>query len=174
MSASASSSSSFVRTWRTTFLSLRDETLTSTPRRSTIGHLLLVYSSPIRTVSSLPPPTPHEVTSDFIFLLELAANATPNLRHYTIPTLSQVVELIHGICHCTTVELNPSSWTFILDSFGKTLEFCIGNNSAISSVIECLKTTVRRLISVYHQKWLLLVSVALLLLIVRLGSGINV
>ncbi|XP_038687372.1 HEAT repeat-containing protein 6 isoform X2 [Tripterygium wilfordii] len=145
--------SSSVRTWRTAFLSLRDETLTSTPRHSTIGKLLdrLLFSNSNSLLSAAPDLPPHEVTSDVLFLLELAANATPHLGHDTIPTLSQVVQLIHGICHRTTVELNPSSWTFILDSFGKMLEFCIGNNSATSSVIECLET-VRRLMSVYHQK----------------------
>lgn len=87
-----------VRTWRTAFLTLRDETLTS-PTRTPISQLLhqLIFSQSLNLLSAAPDLPPHELTSDLLFLFRLV---TIN-HHGTLPmiptftNLSRLVIFIH-------------------------------------------------------------------------------
>lgn len=48
---------------------------------------------------------------------------------------------IHDVCLRVSFDLNPSSWTLILDSFTKMLQYLIHTNAAsVASVMECLHT----------------------------------
>ncbi|KAI7744521.1 hypothetical protein M8C21_023787 [Ambrosia artemisiifolia] len=75
MEASSSTSSSAIRPWRTAFLTLRDEAHNSPPI-STLIHLLnsLIFSKSHTLIPAIPNLPIHEVTSDALFLVELAGN----------------------------------------------------------------------------------------------------
>lgn len=48
---------------------------------------------------------------------------------------------MHDVCLRVSFDLNPSSWTLILDSFTKMLQYLIHTNAAsVASIIECLHT----------------------------------
>ncbi|XP_021900526.1 uncharacterized protein LOC110816583 [Carica papaya] len=154
---STSTSWSGVRCWRTAFLTLRDETLTSPP--PPLAPLLqnLIFShhhSLLSAASELPP---HEVTSDLLFLLELVATA--NASHggdagEMIPASAHTCRLIHDVCYRVSLQLNPSSWTLVLNCFAKILDFLLGapgNTPSVSpnanasaprtrTVMDCLET----------------------------------
>ncbi|XP_030951658.1 HEAT repeat-containing protein 6 isoform X2 [Quercus lobata] len=155
----SSSSTTGVRSWRTAFLTLRDETLTShSPHArggassSSIHQLLhhLIFSHSQSFISAAPQLPPHEVTSDLLFLLELVnAHAPPD---DITDTFTLTSHLIHDVCLRVSFDLNPSSWTLILDSFTKMLQYLIHTNAAsVASIIECLHT-IKRLTSLYHRK----------------------
>lgn len=146
----SSSSSTAVRSWRTAFLTLRDETLTS-PGGATSTHQLihqLIFSHSHSFISAASELPAHEVTSDLLFLLELVV-ATGS--HDMSATLTHTSHLIHDVCLRVSFELNPSSWTLILDSFAKMLEYLIHTPDSLDSIMECLDT-IKRLTSIYHRK----------------------
>uniref|UniRef100_A0A2N9IEJ3 Integrase catalytic domain-containing protein n=1 Tax=Fagus sylvatica TaxID=28930 RepID=A0A2N9IEJ3_FAGSY len=135
----SSSSSTAVRSWRTAFLTLRDETLTS-PGGATSTHQLihqLIFSHSHSLISAASELPAHEVTSDLLFLLELVV-ATGS--HDMSATLTHTSHLIHDVCLRVSFELNPSSWTLILDSFAKMLEYLIHTPDSLDSIMECLDT----------------------------------
>ncbi|KAL5551204.1 hypothetical protein UlMin_001380 [Ulmus minor] len=161
MAESGSSVSSEVRTWRTSFLTLRDETLSSPPR-TPLSQLLhnLIFSQSQSLLSAAPKLPPHEVTSDLLFLMEVAATSS-NGAQQMAPSFSHLSRLIHDICHCVPLQLNSSSWTLLLDSFASLLELFIRTNSTVSDSspnsvafspsLECL-FTLRRIVSVYQRR----------------------
>ncbi|XP_042948175.1 HEAT repeat-containing protein 6 isoform X2 [Carya illinoinensis] len=170
--ASSSSSSAAVRSWRTAFLTLRDETLTS-PRTATavgatssssIPQLLqhFVFSHSHSLVSAAPELPPHEVASDVFFLLELVANSCLGPQDMTA-TLSHTSQLIRDLCHRVYFEINSSSWTLMFDSFATMLDYLLdkaapiatadssADAAVITPIMDCLET-IRRLIIVHHKK----------------------
>ncbi|XP_021667180.2 uncharacterized protein LOC110655247 isoform X3 [Hevea brasiliensis] len=170
-SSPSSSSSSMIRTWRTAFLTLRDETLASSPKSESksIGELLhnLIFSHSHSLISAAPDLPSHEVTSDLSFLLELAANSFQYGGQDLDSIFSHISHLMHEICHCQRVSLqiNSSSWTLILNSSSTILQFFIrkasiaplfsSNTATVKPAMECIET-VRHLVNVHHQKFSLL------------------
>ncbi|KAJ8768399.1 hypothetical protein K2173_021552 [Erythroxylum novogranatense] len=154
-------STSAIRTWRTAFLTLRDETLTSSPKSEskTPSHLLhnLIFSHSDTLISAAPDLPPHEVTSDLLFLLELTANCRQ--RYEPVPLLSdyvQISRLMHDVCRRRRVSLhlNSSSWSLILHSFRNILQILVdnagGDASATRPAVQCINT-IRHLVDVYRQ-----------------------
>ncbi|KAG8634130.1 HEAT repeat-containing protein 6 isoform X2 [Manihot esculenta] len=168
MAASSKSSSLMIRTWRTAFLTLRDETLTRSPKSESksIGELLhnLIFSHSNSLISAAPDLPPHEVTSDLSFLLELAANSFEYGGQDSDSIFSHISHLMHEICHCQRVSLqiNSSSWTLILNSSSTILQFFIrktavaplfsSNAAIVKSAMECIET-IRHLVNVHHQRF---------------------
>lgn len=158
--APSSPTATAVRSWRTAFLTLRDETLTTPP--NSIPQLVqsLVFSHPHSfLISAAPDLPPYEVTSDLLFLIELVANAS-QFQQDLASTFSHTCHLIHDVSRCVSLEINSSSWTLILDSFEKMMVYFVGkagfragshNAAFVKPAMECLET-LRYLMSVHPRK----------------------
>ncbi|KAM5571444.1 hypothetical protein ABKV19_011838 [Rosa sericea] len=146
----ASVSQSPVRWWRTAFLTVRDETLT-TPPRTPIPELLhnFIFSHSHTILSAAPDLPPPEVTSDLLFVTELITTKSHGSGDLT-PTFAHVIQLIHDVSHRLPLEVNSASWTLMLDGFGNMLQFFIASSSFTPSM-ECLQT-LRRVMSTYQRK----------------------
>ncbi|PRQ16798.1 hypothetical protein RchiOBHm_Chr7g0188131 [Rosa chinensis] len=146
----ASVSQSPVRWWRTAFLTVRDETLT-TPPRTPIPELLhnFIFSHSHTLLSAAPDLPPQEVTSDLLFLTELITTKSHGAGDLT-PTFAHTIHLIHDVSHRLPLEVNSASWTLMLDGFGNMLQFFIASSSFTPSM-ECLQT-LRRVMSTYQRK----------------------
>ncbi|CAN0840735.1 HEAT repeat-containing protein 6 [Linum grandiflorum] len=156
-------SSSAIRAWRTAFLTLRDETLTSSPKSKSITQLLndLIFSSSKALISAAPDLPPHEVTSDVLFLMELATSS-PSGQDMS-PIFAHVSSLVHDICkrHRVPLQLNSSSWVAVLNCFSTMVQFFLAypgcepqfqsKASQMGHAVDCLGT-VRYLASVYRHK----------------------
>ncbi|KAJ6950730.1 hypothetical protein NC651_004412 [Populus alba x Populus x berolinensis] len=160
-----------IRTWRTAFLTLRDETLTSRSPKSeskSLPQLLhdLLFSSPtlLSAASDLPS---HEITSDLIFLLELVAISSQDITS-VYPHISH---LVYDVCQRQRVslQLNSNSWSVILDSYAKMLQLFFGKagTANASLAVECIET-VRYFVSEYQQKCLLSDNVKLVKFLLRI------
>lgn len=160
-----------IRTWRTAFLTLRDETLTSRSPKSeskSLPELLhgLLFSSPtlLSAASDLPS---HEITSDLIFLLELVANSSQDITS-VYPHISH---LVYDVCQRQRVslQLNSNSWSVTLDSYAKMLQLFFGKagTANASLAVECIET-VRYFVSEYQQKCLLSDNVQLVKFLLRI------
>ncbi|XVE58219.1 hypothetical protein DITRI_Ditri04bG0152400 [Diplodiscus trichospermus] len=152
--AASSSSVAAVRSWRTAFLTLRDETLTNPLSIPQLVQSLIFsnsHSSFISAVANLPA---REVTSDVLFLIKLVVNAS-QFEEDLIPTFSNTCHLIHDVGRRVSLDLNSSSWALILDSFTKMTDFFLAkatSNAALyKSVWECLET-LRYLVSENQRK----------------------
>ncbi|CAN1779468.1 HEAT repeat-containing protein 6 [Linum perenne] len=157
-SSSSASSSSAIRSWRTAFLTLRDETLTSSPKSKSITQLLndLIFSSSRVLISAAPDLPSHEVTSDLLFLMELATS--PPGGQDVSPIFTHVSSLVHDICKRQRValQLNSSSWVTVLNCCSIMVQFFLahaqpGCASQMGHAMDCLGT-VRYLASVYRHK----------------------
>ncbi|KAJ6313915.1 hypothetical protein OIU78_017547 [Salix suchowensis] len=160
-----------IRTWRTAFLTLRDETLTTRSPKSeseSLPQLLrdLLFSSPslLSAASDLPS---HEITSDLIFLLELAANSSQDFTS-VYPHISH---LVYDVCQGQRVslQLNSNAWSVVLDSYAKMLQFFIGKagTANVSLAVECI-ATVRYFVSEHQQKCMLSDNVQLVKFLLRI------
>ncbi|KAJ7015182.1 hypothetical protein NC653_004479 [Populus alba x Populus x berolinensis] len=160
-----------IRTWRTAFLTLRDETLTSRSPKSeskSLPELLhgLLFSSPtlLSAASDLPS---YEITSDLIFLLELVANSSQDITS-VYPHISH---LVYDVCQRQRVslQLNSNSWSVTLDSYAKMLQLFFGKagTANASLAVECIET-VRYFVSEYQQKCLLSDNVQLVKFLLRI------
>uniref|UniRef100_A0A6M2EBA4 DUF4042 domain-containing protein n=1 Tax=Populus davidiana TaxID=266767 RepID=A0A6M2EBA4_9ROSI len=160
-----------IRTWRTAFLTLRDETLTSRSPKSeskSLPQLLhdLLFSSPtlLSAASDLPS---HEITSDLIFLLELVAISSQDITS-VYPHISH---LVYDVCQRQRVslQLNSNSWSVTLDSYAKMLQLFFGKagTANASLAVECIET-VRYFVSEYQQKCLLSDNVQLVKFLLRI------
>ncbi|KAF7150789.1 hypothetical protein RHSIM_Rhsim02G0255700 [Rhododendron simsii] len=164
-SSSASSFSSSVGSWRTAFLTLRDETLNSPPC-TTLIHLLnhLIFSHSNTLIAVAPDMPSPEVTSDLMFLMELARNAADSagvddMTH----TFAQLSHLIYNVSRHVSLDINSSCWALMLESFGRMLDTIFAKasrkrvlegNVVPKAIGQCLET-MRCLISVYKRKCLL-------------------
>ncbi|KAM1339707.1 hypothetical protein ACFX2I_038454 [Malus domestica] len=150
MAAAAPPSSSPVRWWRTAFLTVRDETLT-TPLRTSIPELLnhSIFSHSHTLLSAAHDLPPQEVTSDLLFVMDLVITKSHGGEDLT-PTFTHITHLIHDISHRVPLEINSASWTLILDAFNKMLRSFIGSSS-FTPVMEALQT-LRRVMSAYQRK----------------------
>ncbi|TYH06086.1 hypothetical protein ES288_A08G130100v1 [Gossypium darwinii] len=152
--AASSSSLTAVRSWRTAFLTLRDETLTSPPSIPQLVQSLIFshsHSSLISAASHLPA---HEVTSDLLFLIQLVANAS-QFQHDLVPTFSNTCRLIHDVSHRVSLDINTSSWALLLDSSTKIIDHFLAKATSSASLykptLECLET-LRYLVSENQRK----------------------
>lgn len=143
----AAASSSAGR-WRTAFLSLRDEIVTTPPPPVPLLLQDLLFSQSHSLVSAVSHLPPHELTSDCLFLLDLVSKADgPDW----IPVSRHTCQLIHDVCARLLFQLNSSSWPFLLHSFASVLEFLLRQPmpsspystayfSRIEPVIQCFET----------------------------------
>ncbi|TYI69108.1 hypothetical protein E1A91_D08G131800v1 [Gossypium mustelinum] len=152
--AASSSSLTAVRSWRTAFLTLRDETLTSPPSIPQLVQSLIFshsHSSLISAASDLPA---HEVTSDLLFLIQLVANAS-QFQHDLVHTFSNTCRLIHDVSHRVSLDINTSSWALLLDSSTKIIDHFLAKATSSASLykptLECLET-LRYLVSENQRK----------------------
>ncbi|KAL9298061.1 hypothetical protein ACSQ67_023957 [Phaseolus vulgaris] len=139
----AAAPTSLVRSWRTAFLTLRDETLTIPSRNSNVqllDNLILSHSKAL--VSAAVELPSHEVLSDILFMMELVA-ATSSDEEDCTRIYAQTSRLIHDICRCVSFDLNFSSYSSVLNCFGKMLNLFLRNvatNGDISGI--CSTTTI--------------------------------
>ncbi|XP_072966428.1 uncharacterized protein [Typha angustifolia] len=153
------SSSPGVRSWRTAFLTLRDETL-ACPSPPTLLSLLrdLVLSHPSDALAAaaahLPP---HEVTSDVMLLAELAVAVSkcPDVDD----ALVRICHLIYDVCCRVHLEINSSSWVILLNFLQEILEClpekaCSNNLTSQTAVVnattECLEI-LRFMVKAYRR-----------------------
>ncbi|KAL4324142.1 hypothetical protein GQ457_11G032090 [Hibiscus cannabinus] len=168
--AASSSSVTAVRSWRTAFLTLRDETLTSPPSIPQLLQSLIFshsHSSFISAASDLPA---HEVTSDLLFVIQLVANASQS-QHDLFPTFSNTCRLIHDVSHRVSLDINSSSWALLLDSLTKIMDCFLAKASSTASlykpVLECLET-LRHLVVENQRKCSLQDDILLVNVILRI------
>ncbi|XP_042036103.1 HEAT repeat-containing protein 6-like isoform X2 [Salvia splendens] len=156
-------SSSAVKSWRTAFLTLRDENSASPPR-ATVVRLLdkLILSQSHSLVAAAPQLPPHELTSDFMLLLELVRD---HLSYYqqgiedATQTFVKLSALIHGICHSSSLEMNSTMWALVCDSFKRVVQVFLGNvetemaivrNAALIKPTKDFLESLRLLFSLYQ------------------------
>ncbi|KAI3501532.1 hypothetical protein L1887_29403 [Cichorium endivia] len=149
MEASTSIPSSAVRSWRTTFLTLRDEVQNS-PTDATVVQLLnsLIVSQSETLIAAIPNLPVHEVTSDAMFLLELVGTVSNSrgdevIRH----SFAQLSNLIHNFTHLIPFKVTSSTWGIVLHTFGGMVGMFLGikrdpsgNIAAIEATKHCLET----------------------------------
>ncbi|CAI9274657.1 unnamed protein product [Lactuca saligna] len=162
MEASTSIASSAVRSWRTIFLTLRDEVQNS-PTASTVVQLLnnLIFSQSETLIAAIPNLPVHEVTSDAMFVLELVgpisnSRGDEDTRH----ALVQLSNLIHSFSHLISFKVTSSTWGLVLHTFGGMVEMFLGiagikrdssdNISVTEATKHCLDT-VRSLVDVNQR-----------------------
>ncbi|XP_050227184.1 uncharacterized protein LOC126676898 [Mercurialis annua] len=143
-----------MRTWRTAFLTLRDETLTAaSPVPQLLHDLIFSHShSLISAASHLPP---HEVTSDLLFLLDLAAHSA---QHPNFDSLfTQTALLMHELCQSQglPIQFISSSWILFLNSLSTILQTFLRNNATASTVKPAVQSiqTLRQLVNLHHPKF---------------------
>ncbi|KAG6605627.1 HEAT repeat-containing protein 6, partial [Cucurbita argyrosperma subsp. sororia] len=143
MAAPSSSSAFSVRSWRTAFLTLRDESISSSTSISQLLYDTIFSHSDclIAAAHYLPPP---EVSSDLLFLLEVATPASDSVQDVAL-LFSDIIHLIHGISYQVVLEFSSSSWNLLLQYFGDATQ-CIlgklhipGNYAQIRTVSESLE-----------------------------------
>ncbi|XP_057753732.1 uncharacterized protein LOC130973287 [Arachis stenosperma] len=157
-----------VRLWRTAFLTLRDETLTAPPSSSSTPDLLrnLIFSQSYTLLSALPELPSHEVLSDILFLMELVLVSASCLNQEECTHIyTQTSRLIHDICRGVSFDVNPSSFTGVVNAFSKMLDLFPGkvaiddesnrirSSAGIISAIECLQAF-RCIITSSQRRWL--------------------
>lgn len=154
------SSSPITRSWRTAFLSLRDETQSLASLRQshtqTILHLLnrLIFSQSdnlIHAVSLLPS---DEVASDIMILMELARNisddAAADFDDIT-QSFIQLSNFIHGTISRVSFKVHAASWVLSLDCFRGVVKTFLAkakmnaafmeNASVIGAIKQCLQSS---------------------------------
>ncbi|XP_078446240.1 ARM repeat superfamily protein isoform X2 [Wolffia australiana] len=140
----ASSSSSGLRLWRTSFLSLRDEALAAPPPASLCDLLnatVLSHPPALLGAAALNLPA-HEVLSDVVFLAEVGSIATECDGVGQI--LLQICRLIQSISCKARLQISTSSWITVLDFFGKIIDYFCGKTnkriqfSSTSIGVKCL------------------------------------
>lgn len=157
MATPSSSSASSVRSWRTAFLTLRDESISSS---TSISQLLYdtIFShsdSLIAAARYLPPP---EVSSDLLFLLEVTTSASDSVQDIVL-IFTDIIHLIHGISYQVALEFSSSSWNLLLQYFGDVIRILLGklntpgNYALIRPVLESLEF-VRHVVCLQQRKFL--------------------
>ncbi|KAM0015636.1 putative armadillo-like helical protein [Helianthus debilis subsp. tardiflorus] len=170
MEASTSTSSSAIRPWRTAFLSLRDEVQNS-PTNTTLIHLLntLIFSKSQTLIPAIANLPVHEVTSDAMFLVELARNLLGSRGNDdALHALVQLSQLIHYFSDRISFKMTSVTWVLVLHTFGGMVEMFLGadgvkrdNVAEFEATKQCLDT-VRSLVD-YNQRTIMLSDNAQLL-----------
>ncbi|KAI4326769.1 hypothetical protein L6164_019306 [Bauhinia variegata] len=163
MGSAASPSTPSIRSWRTAFLTLRDETLT-TPTRTSVTQMLhnLIFSHSHTLISAVTELPSHEVLSDILFIMELAA--TTSGEENMVDTVTQTSRMIRDISRRVTLEINSSYLAHVLECFGKMLDVFLGKAATCNELtgirttarvipaIECLQAV--RCITSFHGRYL--------------------
>ncbi|GJU17487.1 HEAT repeat-containing protein 6 isoform X1 [Tanacetum coccineum] len=169
----ATSSSS----WRTSFLTLRDE-LQSSPNMNTLIDLLNRFiftqsQSLIAVATSLPL---HEVVmSDVMFLVELGRTiSSSEAGEDAVQALLQLSTFIQNLSHVLSFKMTSSTWGLLLSTFGRMVEIFLGRNPSgnvivIEATKQCLET-VRSLVDVNHRTMMLSDNVQLLDFLIKTVS----
>lgn len=150
--AGESESGGLVRSWRTAFLTLRDETLShpANPLASVLPMLDELMFSQFQSFIAAAPYLPRqEVTSDLMYLLNLAASSLCSNEEME-QALCRICHLIWNVTRRVPLELSSSASSQMLESFSKLGKFFIetavgkrllsDNSLAIKATIECLET----------------------------------
>ncbi|KAI3787534.1 hypothetical protein L1987_42072 [Smallanthus sonchifolius] len=173
-----SSSSSAIRPWRTAFLTLRDE-VQNHPTATTVIHLLntLILSKSetlILAIANLPV---HEVTSDAMFLVELARQISSSTGNEdALHALVQLSNLIQNFGRLISFKMTSSTWVLVLHAFGGMVEVFLGaagvkrdNVVEFEAAKQCLDT-VRSLVDVNQRTIMLSDNVQLLEFLLKIVS----
>ncbi|XP_010251003.1 PREDICTED: HEAT repeat-containing protein 6 isoform X2 [Nelumbo nucifera] len=127
--------SSSLRSWRTAFLTLRDETLTFPPRTSLLSLLHhFIFSHSDSLVVAAPELPLHEVTSDVMFLVELVATTSESEDVDTL--FLQTLHLIHEVSRHVSLEMNSSSWALTLGFLRNVVHFFFNKVDAEKAFLE--------------------------------------
>ncbi|KNA24383.1 hypothetical protein SOVF_016150 isoform C [Spinacia oleracea] len=158
--AESTKSAVLVRSWRTAFLTLRDETQTQNHATNTLINVLpvldeLIFAHFHSFVAAAPSLPPLEVTSDLMYMLNVAAPSN-GMNEDTERALYLVCHLIYNIALRVPLALSSSAWSEMLGSFSKMAKsfiedavrerFVSENSVGIKATKDCLETT-RHLIS---------------------------
>ncbi|KAL2334265.1 hypothetical protein Fmac_015478 [Flemingia macrophylla] len=132
-----------IRSWRTAFLTLRDETLTIPPRNSSAQMFEnLIFSHSNALVSAAVELPSHEVLSDIMFMMELVA-ATSSDEEDCTHIYTQTSRLIHDICRHVSFDMNFSSFSSVLNCFGKLLNLFLRKAATSDGIVGvCSATTI--------------------------------
>ncbi|XP_020596488.1 HEAT repeat-containing protein 6 isoform X2 [Phalaenopsis equestris] len=175
------SSSPDWRLWRTAFLNLRDEALTSPPPSSLLILFRRLFFSQIHdalavAAASLPI---SEVTADVTLLVELAS-ATTRCEDAVEPLL-QIIHLIHNVCCRVQLEFNSFSWTLIMNFLKLTMETVLGSANPKNYLTSTLRLkmmaeiseTLRLIIKVYGRNCLISETSDLAMLLIFIISNLH-
>ncbi|GAB2256887.1 hypothetical protein Droror1_Dr00022946 [Drosera rotundifolia] len=156
-----STAGSLSRSWRTAFLTLRDETLNypgGVPSTVLLHDAVLVHSQSLIAAAAYLPRA--EVTSDLMYLLNLALMISPSSED-VVHAYAVICHLVHDVALCIPLEFSSSAWIKLLDSFGKLVKVFLRNAEKKSVVLEndvmieaitnCVDTT-RHLMSFDHLR----------------------
>ncbi|KAK9076613.1 hypothetical protein SSX86_004947 [Deinandra increscens subsp. villosa] len=159
MEASTSVSSPAIRPWRTAFLTLRDE-VQSSPTDTTLIHLLnsLILSKSETLVPAIANLPLHEVTSDAMFLVELARKISSSKGNDdALHALVQLSNLIQNFSRLISFKMTSLTWVLVLYTFGGMVEMFLGaagakidNAAEFEATKQCLDT-VRSLVDVNQR-----------------------
>ncbi|OAY78821.1 HEAT repeat-containing protein 6 [Ananas comosus] len=177
------SSSPGARSWRTAFLTLRDETLAPPPPHALLSLLRdLVLSHPSGALAAaaaaaadLPP---HEVTSDVMLLAELAlaVSKCPDADG----ALISILHLIHDISCRVHLEVN-SSWIMLLNFLEEVLDCVHGSayrksfssrTASVNALTECL-AILRLIVKAYGRTNLSIESSQLVRILISIISCLH-
>nr|GEU72704.1 hypothetical protein [Tanacetum cinerariifolium] len=162
--------------WRTSFLTLRDE-LQSSPNMTTLidllNHLIFTQSqSLIAVATSLPL---HEVMSDAMFLVELGRTiSSSEAAEDAVQALLQLSSFIQNLSHVISFKMTSSTWCLVLSTFGRMEEIFLGRNPSgniivIEATKQCIET-VRSLVDVNHRTMMLSDNMQLLDFLIKTVS----
>ncbi|KAL6349295.1 hypothetical protein AAG906_033951 [Vitis piasezkii] len=180
LSSASSLSSSAVRSWRTAFLTLRDETLASPPPSAVLNLLQhLLFSNSQSLIAAAPDLPPHEIVSDIMFLMELVPTCS-DAGDDTSLTFISMCHLIHDVCQRVSLEINSPSWALMLDTFGTMVESFLGkagskrifseNAARIKAVMECVETVRKCTVSEVPSPYCHMLSCGVIFLITFSGN----
>ncbi|XP_019198974.1 PREDICTED: HEAT repeat-containing protein 6 [Ipomoea nil] len=155
------SSSPSIRSWRTAFLTLRDETLISPPPTNVVQLLQnLIFSQSTTLIEVSTDLPPHEVTSDLMFLMELAQSISSSDAYNVVETCMQLSHLVYSVINCISIKINHSSWPLVIEFLSsvvetffqkaKTNRAFISNVAIVTSTKQCLEIA-KRLLDVNEQ-----------------------
>lgn len=168
--ASEPTLSSHVRSWRTAFLTLRDETQTlSSPslRSASVLHLLnhVILSQSDTLIEAAPNLPPQEVTLDILLLMELALGVFDSEGlDPMIQVFIRLSRFIQSVFLRVSLVMNSTSWALSLEFFRRVVHAFFGkidrngnmtgDSDVAQATQQCLET-VRSLVGVYHRTMLL-------------------
>lgn len=199
MEGGASAEEALLRSWRTSLLTLRDEatTLHSPPALlKLLKHLILSPSSNSNSTSEeeegllsvlmdlstaqLQKLIPsHELSSDLIFLFDLAADSASAGEHDddVAHTFAQLLQFMHNIQNRVSFHINSSYWVQLLSSFERMVTFllrsCRKRTSSENVAFKAIKHSleiIRSLAIVQHRNCSLVETPGLLKFLLSIAA----
>lgn len=139
--------------WRTAFLTLRDETLTSPPTISVVRHIIFSQSThDAAFFASLPHLSSQEVSSDVVFLMEVIGIVSDSEEKddQVVDIFRQLSHFIYNVSLHVSFDMTLSSWDVVIDHYEKlvniilgnfvTKDGILGNAHLVQTLEQCLKT----------------------------------